>query len=274
MNKLFALMLFFYTLSTLWYLAYILFQKNYLHETAQYHLIIGFVCHTIILCVNTYNFGYLPIHNLHETLSITGWCIAAVFLVFQFKFNIKVMGALVAPLATMTMIISSLLPGEVTIQIGELFKSTWLTVHIISTFMGNGAFALACAAGIFYLAQEKAIKKKKRGFFYKRLPPLELLDNFGYACVAAGFPMLTIGIMTGCVYAQIVWKSYWSWDPKEVWSVITWLLYAALLHGRITSGWRGKRTAIMSIIGFLILLFTFFGVNFFLKGHHEPFTKI
>jgi len=273
MDQLFALTLFLYTLCTLWHLAFIIFQKDYIYETAQYHLFIGFASHTIIICYGYIKAGYIPVQNLHETLSISSWGIIAFYILFQFKFNVKVIGAIISPLFTITMIISFLLPGDI-IPVGDLFKSTWLTIHIISTFIGNGAFAIACGGGLFYLIQENAIKSKKRGFFYKRLPPLELLDNIIYASVAAGFPLLTIGIMTGCIYAQIVWGKYWSWDPKEVWSVITWLIYAAMLHGRMTLGWRGKRNAIFSIIGFLILLFTFLGVNFLLKGHHEPFTKI
>ena len=84
--------------------------------------------------------------------------------------------------------------------------------------------------------------------------------------------MVTIGLITGVVYAKAIWGRFWSWDPKEVWSAITWLFYAALLHERLTAGWRGRRAAIMAIVGFAILLFTFLGVNFFLKGHHNPFT--
>jgi len=105
------------------------------------------------------------------------------------------------------------------------------------------------------------------------LPSLELLDSTGYACIIAGFTLLTIGLVTGMIYAKLIWGKFWSWDPKEVWSVVSWLLYAVLLHQRITIGFRGRRAAIMAIIGFGALLFTFLGVNFFLKGHHEPFTR-
>ncbi|MGD9334007.1 MAG: cytochrome c biogenesis protein CcsA, partial [Desulfobacterales bacterium] len=108
----------------------------------------------------------------------------------------------------------------------------------------------------------------------KRLPSLELLDTTGYACIVTGFTMLTLGLITGFIYAKSVWGRFWGWDPKEVWSGITWLLYAALLHQRLTVGWRGRRAAIMAIIGFAVILFTFFGVNFLLQGHHGGFTKL
>ncbi|MBU4504016.1 MAG: cytochrome c biogenesis protein CcsA, partial [Proteobacteria bacterium] len=136
------------------------------------------------------------------------------------------------------------------------------------------SFVLAGGLGFMYLAQEHAIKTKKHGFFFRRLPSLELLDTAGYTCIVVGFTMLTIGLATGLVYAKMVWGKFWSWDPKEVWSGITWLLYAALLHERLTVGWRGRKAAIMAIVGLAVLLFTFFGVNFLLKGHHGEFTRL
>ena len=148
----------------------------------------------------------------------------------------------------------------------SIFKNFWLISHVIAVFIGNSAFALACGIGILYLFQEYGIKSKNPGFFFKRLPSLEMLD-------AAGFTLLTFGLITGFVYAKTIWGRFWSWDPKEVWSGITWLFYAALLHERLTVGWRGRKAAVMAIIGFAILLFTFLGVNLFLKGHHGAFTS-
>lgn len=122
-------------------------------------------------------------------------------------------------------------------------------------------------------APENAIKSKRHRFFYKRLPSLELLDTTGYTCIMFGFLLLTVGLSTGFIYAKLVWGRLWGWDPKEVWSLITWLLYAALLHQRLSIGWRGRKSAIMAIIGFCVVLFTFFGVNFLLTGHHREFTR-
>ncbi|RLC00635.1 MAG: c-type cytochrome biogenesis protein CcsB, partial [Deltaproteobacteria bacterium] len=118
-----------------------------------------------------------------------------------------------------------------------------------------------------------SIKNKNHGFFFRRLPSLELLDSTGYTCIISGFAMLTLGLITGFLYAKLIWGRLWSWDPKEVWSGITWLLYAALLHGRFALGWRGRKAAIISVIGFVVLLFTFLGVNFLLEGHHGEFIR-
>jgi cytochrome c-type biogenesis protein CcsB len=158
-------------------------------------------------------------------------------------------------------------------QTAGIFKSFWLVSHVTVIFIGEAAFALACGVGILYLTQENAIKTKRHRFFFKRLPSLDLLDSTGYACIVVGFTMLTLGLITGFVYAKSVWGRFWGWDPKEVWSGISWLFYAALLHERLTVGWRGRRSAIMAIVGFGVLIFTFLGVNFFMEGHHTEFTK-
>lgn len=101
------------------------------------------------------------------------------------------------------------------------------------------------------------------------MPSLETLDALNYKCLTIGFPLLTLGIITGSLWASSAWGSYWSWDPKEVWSLITWILYAALLHGRLNSGWRGKKGAIFLIIAFFVVLFTFIGVNTLIPGLHS-----
>jgi ABC-type transport system involved in cytochrome c biogenesis permease subunit len=116
------------------------------------------------------------------------------------------------------------------------------------SFSGEAAFALACGVGILYLVQENSIKKKKNRFVLKRLPSLDLLDSTGYGCIVLGFTMLTLGLITGLVYAKSIWGRFWSWDPKEVWSGISWLFYAVLLHERLTVGWRGRKSAIMAIV--------------------------
>jgi cytochrome c-type biogenesis protein CcsB len=252
---------------------YLFFQKDYLQTTGFYLLAAGFLCHTAELGFQFIQSGHFPVNNLHETLSLAGWTIAGVFLLFQYKFGLKILGVYAAPLITFSMLIAARLP-DVPRQTGKLLNNIWLVTHVVAIFIGEAALALACGAGLMYLIQENAIKSKHRGFFFKRLPSLELLDSTGYACIVTGFTMLTFGLITGLIYAKSVWGRFWSWDPKEVWSGITWLLYAALLHQRLAIGWRGRRAAIMAIIGFGVILFTFLGVNFLLKGHHGEFTRM
>jgi cytochrome c-type biogenesis protein CcsB len=181
------------------------------------------------------------------------------------------LGIYAAPLIALIMIAVSQVPNTPS-QEQSIFKNFWLISHVVTVFIGNAAFALACGIGILYLLQERAIKTKNPGFFFRRLPSLDMLDGTGYTCIIIGFTLLTFGLISGFIYAKTIWGRFWGWDPKEVWSGITWLFYAALLHGRLNVGWRGRRAAIMAIIGFAILLFTFLGVNFLLTGHHKPFT--
>jgi cytochrome c-type biogenesis protein CcsB len=257
MNVLFALTMVCYIASSLGYQGYVLFQKRPIYRVASVLLWIGFVCHTSVIAFQYYESGHVPVQNVHETLSTFGWAVVGVYLLLQIKFNLMVLGALVAPLATLAVIIASILPGP-PVEIAPLLRGLWRTFHIGTLIIGLAAFAIAFLVGILYLVQEKAIKDKKRGFFFRRLPSLKLLDSMGYSCLIAGFPMLTFGIITGVIYAQMVHGRFWSWDHKEILAGITWLVYAALLHERLAVGWQGRRAAIMTIVGFVILLFTFF----------------
>ena len=262
-----------YMLSGAGYFAYLFLQKAVFQRAAMGLLLAAFVLHTLYLVVIGIRAGHFPVNNLHETLSFTGWAIAAAFLGITIKYRLKVLGIYAVPLIALAMIAAYQMP-QPQAQNPQLLKSWWLAAHIVTIFLGNAAFALACGLGILYLFQERTIKHKTRGFFFSRLPSLDLLDTTGYACIVVGFSMVTVGLVTGIIYARVVWGRFWSWDPKEVWSVITWLFYAALLHERLAVGWRGRRAAIMAIVGFGVLLFTFFGVNFLLKGHHGAFTAI
>jgi cytochrome c-type biogenesis protein CcsB len=116
---------------------------------------------------------------------------------------------------------------------------------------------------------ERGIKKKRFSPISTRFPSLEALDLINYRCMSYGFPFLTIGIITGSIWAGMAWGSYWNWDPKETWSLITWIVYAILIHNRLTIGWRGRKTAYMMILGFFSILFTFLGINFILGGLHS-----
>jgi cytochrome c-type biogenesis protein CcsB len=210
----------------------------------------------------------MPVTTLPQTFSLFAWAIVGSYLAFQLKFNIRILGTFVSPLAVVFMLLSSAIPGRV-IPNSKLFKSFWLTLHVATMFIGMAIFALAFCAGIMYLLQERQIKSKSFGLLYRRLPSLEVLDSLNYVCLTFGFPLITIGLISGFVYAGAVWQSFWHWDPKEILSVVTWLIYAVLLHERLAVGWRGRRAAIMAIIGFSVILVTFVGTSFILEVHHS-----
>ncbi len=261
-----------YLLSAMGYVAFLFSQKAWFHRISYGMLLAGFLVHTGVILYKIAVIQTIPVYNLHQTLSFAAWTLAGVYLFLKYKFRLNILGAYVAPLVTAIMAIVFSLP-ESPVHHGTLFNNLWLICHVVFIFIGEAALALACGAGVLYLIQEHAIKSKTSRFFRKRLPSLEFLDTTGYVFIFTGFTFLTIGLITGFIYAQQVWGRFWSWDPKEIGSGITWLIYAALLHERLVAGWRGRRAAIMAIIGFAAVVFTFLGVNLLLEGHHEPFTK-
>jgi len=264
---------FLYISSSLAYALYFFMRKKYFQKAGNCFFWGAFLSHSVIIGWEFAKAGHLPVRNLRETLLIAAWSVAVVFLALKRRHNLKILGIYAAPLAAIIMTAASLLPNEPS-QSKNIFASVWLIFHIVSIFIGEAALALACGIGIFYLLQEHGIKTKKRGFFFRRLPSLDLLDTAGYSCISVGFVMLSMGLITGFIYAKIIWGAFWRWDPKEVWSGVAWLLYAALLHGRLTVGWRGRKAAIFAIVGFAVMAFTFFGVNFLMEGHHGEFTRI
>ena len=257
-----------YLLGTTMYFVYIFNQNRQLHTIGTVLLGVGFFSHTVHFIAGYIMVGYFPVVNFRQALSMFAWAMAGSYLFSLLKFNMRALGSFISPLCTIAMIWSWALPDSVTYA-KPIYKSVWLTLHVGTVFLGNGAFALAFVAAIMYLLQERHIKMKKQGFFFRRLPSLSTLDSLHNFCIMFGFPLLTVGIISGSIYAQIALGSYWSWDPKEVWSLISWLLYAVLVHQRITVGWRGRRAAIMSIIAFAVLVFSFSGINFLLKGYHS-----
>ena len=264
----FKLALFLILFATGGFIVYIIKQQKSVFQWSYRILFLGFIFHTLYLSHQYYTLGTAPVLNLKSALSFFAWTIVGAYLAFQLRFKLMVLGSFIAPLAAILMIISSTIPG-IEMVVRPVFKSIWLTVHVGTIFIGNGIFALTFVAAIMYLIQEHQIKRKRFGSFYSRLPSLETLDSINYYSLMYGFPFLTIGMISGSIYAQSALGTYWQWDPKEVWSLITWLFYAALLHERLAVGWRGRRAAIMSIVCFLILIFTFLGASLWLGGYHS-----
>lgn len=134
---------------------------------------------------------------------------------------------------------------------------------------GGVAFTIAFVAGMMYLIQERLLKSKRFSILYYKLPSLDLLDQLNQWAISAGFPLLTLGILAGAIWASDVWGSYWVWDPQRIFTLITWLFYLGMIHGRLTIGWRARKAAYLAIIGFMGVVFTFFLVNILAKGPHR-----
>lgn len=267
MTLLFSTTTLIYLVAGILYLVAMIGKRPRASQVGRWVLLIGVVLHATCFGVSHSTAGGVPVTSLHESLSFFAWCLVLLFLLLDLRFRLSVMGAFAVPLAFGLMVASALSP-HVVVQLNPVLKSWLFPVHITFAFLGNAAFALSFGAGVMYLIQNRMLKSKRFTGIYQVLPSLDTLDKVNYTCLSVGFPLMTLGIITGAFWANTAWGTYWSWDPKETWALITWFLYAALLHGRLTIGWRGRKAAIFSIVAFMFLLFTFLGVNLLLGGYH------
>lgn len=275
LNLLFTITTLSYLVASILYLVGMIGRRPQMAQSGRWVLLIGIISQASCFAVRHSSAGGTPVTSLHESLAFFAWCLILLFLLLDLRFKLSVMGAFAAPLALLLMIGSALCP-HVVVQLSPVLKSWLFPVHIAFAFLGNAAFALSFGAGVMYLIQNRMLKSKRFTGIYQLLPSLDTLDKVNYTCLSVGFPLMTLGIISGAFWANIAWGTYWSWDPKETWALLTWFLYAALLHGRLTVGWRGRKAAIFSIIAFMFLLFTFLGVNLLLGGYHtfESFAVI
>ncbi len=218
--------------------------------------------------------GHIPLSNMYESLVFFALSIAVVYLVIEFIYKTRLLGSFAMPFAFLAMAYAAL-STEFSKDIKPLLpalQSNWLTAHVITCFIGYAAFAISCGLSIFYLVvsfkySEKSKLPNNDGFLSSL--PSEKIAEVSYKMMIFGFLWLSAGIITGAVWANSAWGTYWSWDPKETWSLITWFVYAFALHAKYTRNWDGSRMAWMSILGFISVIFTYYGVNFLLSGLHS-----
>ena len=202
-----------------------------------------------------------PLSNFYESLVFFSWCVAALSLLFLHRYAESFLGVVGGLLASLVLAYASLGVDSRIKPLMPALKSNWLLVHVITCFVGYAAFGIAFGAAVLYLV--RGFTKQSQG------PALPLLDRLIYRAAVIGFIFLTLGILTGAVWAETAWGRYWSWDPKETASLITWFIYAALLHARLVQGWQGRPIAWLAVAGFGAVLFTYLGVSFLLPGLHS-----
>jgi cytochrome c-type biogenesis protein CcsB len=264
---------FVYAFASFLYVGSWTFKKEILAKTGFFILVCGFLFNTvgiIMRWIESYKIGYghAPFSNMYESLVFFAWTVCILYIFIELKYKERVIGVFATPLIFLTIAYASLSPSigsEITPLIPAL-KSNWLIAHVITCFLGYAGFAIAFGFSIMHLVKPEKTDKKT---LLSRLPSITVMEELTYQMIVFGFLFLTIGIITGAVWANSAWGTYWSWDPKETWSLITWIIYAVLLHLRVTWGWHGKKIAWISILGFLAVMFTYFGVNFLLSGLHS-----
>ncbi len=264
---------FIYALASVFYIGAFAFKKQVLARAGLWVLAVGFFANTagiLMRWVESYQLGYghAPFSNMYESLVFFSWTVAILYIVVEWRYKEWAMGAFVSPLVFLAIAYASFDPN-ISSAINPLIpalKSNWLIAHVITCFLGYAGFTVAFGFSLIYFV--KPAEPEAHSIF-SRLPAWEIIDELTYQMVVFGFLFLTIGIITGAVWANSAWGKYWSWDPKETWSLITWFVYAIFMHLRLMRGWHGKNLAIVSIIGFMAVMFTYFGVNFFLSGLHS-----
>lgn len=333
-----------YIMAMFAYLAYLAFRKNGVGYVATGITALGFVSQTIAIFVRWHE-SYLqwmrfspesslllgisrsaPLRNLYESLVFFIWSMIIIYLVVEYVYKNRSLGAFVTPVAGLALafIEMSGMSKDISPLVPAL-QSNWLIAHVLISFFGYGAFGVSFATANMHLIITTSDRKAPShifwaltfGFFlsallamawkigispdmsnasviwivilaglllaglallfdeglkkvlsYFSLSP-DMLDDITYKSIAIGFPLLSLGIITGAIWADSAWGTYWSWDPKETWSLITWFVYALYLHSRFMRGWRGRKTAILSLIGFISVIFTYLGVNLLLSGLHS-----
>jgi cytochrome c-type biogenesis protein CcsB len=253
------------------YLLMMITGRDMFGRLATYVSVAGLAAHTLAIVlrwVESYalNIGHAPLSNLYESLIFFGWAIMLFYLSLEWRTKNKSLGAFASPLAFLVLAYASYGTDSNIQPLIPALKSNWLVVHVITCFLGYAAFALSLGFSTMYLLK-RLHSSDTRNIFLTLIPRSDILDELNYQIVAMGFIMLTLGIMTGSVWAQNAWGRYWGWDAKETASLVTWLVYAAALHSRREKYWQGKGTAILCIVGFFCVLFTYLGTNYLSKLH-------
>ncbi|SKA31269.1 cytochrome c-type biogenesis protein CcsB [Marinactinospora thermotolerans DSM 45154] len=214
-----------------------------------------------------------PWGNMFEFVVAVCLCSVAAFLFGAIRYKARYLGTFVlVPVLLLLGIAAKWLYSEAGPVIPAL-DSYWIAIHVSAAILATGAFMVSGAAAITYLLAQRTEAKRARGEtvtgIAAKLPSSELLDRVSHRFVVLAFPLWTFGIIAGAIWADEAWGRFWGWDPKEVWSFITWVVYAAYLHARATAGWRGTKATVIGLVGFACLLFNFFGVNYLFSGLHS-----
>ena len=281
----FACLLLFIAMITYWISLY--FPKNMFTFKLGKSLIIGSnVLFASTLAIRWFNEGYFPLSNLYESLIFLSWGISTIHLIVEFQTKSRLLGAISSPILFFLAGFSSLtLPTDMqkALPLVPSLQSNWLMMHVSMMMISYSTLIIGSLFSILYLAFSLFKKEEKRysvtstsnepslieSTSFSQMSLLQTVDIWSYRIIGLGFPFLTLGIISGAVWANEAWGSYWSWDPKETWALITWLTFATYLHSRLLKGWQGKNAAILGSLGFFVIWICYLGVNFLGQGLHS-----
>ena len=264
-NTLFTIVMISYFSSMIAYFVYIAAKREIIAKVALGVQIFGFVLHTAAIICRGIGAGRLPLTNQYEFATSFAWGLCLLAIVFILRFRFHVMGAFISPVMFLMIGYAAMQSKEVR-NLMPALRSGWLGFHVSTAIIAYGSFGVSFVLGIIFLLRDKL---REHGFLDQHIPDRQKLDLIEYRSVALGMLFLTFTIITGAIWAERAWGSSWSWDPKETWSLITWLIYAVYLHLRIRRGYKGKSAAVFAVVGFVCVLFTYIGVNTLIPGIHS-----
>lgn len=266
-----------YFVTMLLYFLYVAVKKPTLSKLAIRVQILTLLVHTAAIILRGIAMGRLPMANQYEFSTAFSWALALVSLIFILRFNFPVLGAFASPVTLLLAVYAGVQKlNELKVieangvdsirNLMPALRSSWLGIHVSTVIVAYGAFGVSFVLSVIFLLRDRM---KENGFWDTHIPKKEALDTISYRCVSLGMMFLTVTIGIGGIWAENAWGSYWSWDPKETWALVTWVIYLVYLHLRIRRGWNGKAAAIFGVVGFICVLFTYIGVNTLLPGLHS-----
>ena len=274
---LFLITLIAYAAVMLLYFLFVAFKKPAIAKLAARVQLCALLIHTAAIVLRGVEMGRLPMANQYEFATAFAWALALVSLIFVGRFRFPVLGAFSSPVTLLLAVYAGLMKlnefriieagGADSIRnLMPALRSSWLGIHVSTVIIAYGAFGVSFVLSILFLVRDRM---KENGFWDAHIPKKEKLDLISYRCISLGMMFLTATIAIGGVWAENAWGSYWTWDPKETWALVTWLIYLVYLHLRIRRGWSGRTAAIFCTVGFVCVLFTYIGVNTLLPGLHS-----
>ena len=235
-------------------------RKDLFFQVAVASVGVAFGFHSGFLVYQGFARSHFPLTDLRESLAFFAWTVSLCFFLSYLRYRIKELGIFILPLVAALMLGTVFLKSS---PIPVILESSWIYWHASFLFLAYGMFFVTFIAGILYLFQESELKSKRPKTFYYRLPSLGVLDDLFYKFLICGFCFMTLGLLAGVIWAEQDWLGGWHNDPKVIAALVTWGIYLVLIYFRVTAGWRGRRAAMISIAGFVSVLFTFLGVGYF-----------
>ncbi|MFB4313726.1 c-type cytochrome biogenesis protein CcsB [Actinomadura sp. 21ATH] len=233
--------------------------------------VLGWAAHVGTLVTRAWAAERWPWANMYEFLTAIALAAVTAFLFVMWRYKARFLGAFVMLAAVVALGVANIWLYDGIGPVVPALNSYWIAIHVSAAIVATGAFTVGGASTILYLlkARQEARAAAGGAGFLSHLPGADALDRLSLRVTMFAFPIWTAAIIMGAIWADEAWGRYWGWDPKEIWSFITWIVYAAYLHARATAGWKGRKAAILSLVGFAALMFNFFGVNYMFSGLHS-----